>query len=68
MTPELKSEAAAQVKLAAPPVVVNLAHTVGGLTLNEWVMVATLIYIGLQAGYLVWKWVKASKLKHWRPE
>ncbi|PZQ62617.1 MAG: hypothetical protein DI570_09945 [Phenylobacterium zucineum] len=30
--------------------------TVYALTLNEWVAVATLLYLALQAGYLAWKW------------
>lgn len=34
----------------APPAIV------GALTLNEWVAVATFIYVVLQAAYLLWKW------------
>lgn len=30
--------------------------TVYALTLNEWVAVATILYLILQAGYLIWKW------------
>lgn len=29
-----------------------------GFTLNEWVAIATLIYIALQAFYLAWKWAR----------
>jgi len=29
-----------------------------GLTLNELVAIATLVYITLQAAYLVWKWIR----------
>lgn len=32
-----------------------------GFTLNEWVAIATLLYIALQGFYLCWKW-----LKEWR--
>lgn len=36
--------------------------TIASLTLNEWVAVATLCYIILQAAFLVWKWrVEANK-------
>lgn len=34
----------------APP------FTVYAMTLNEWVAIATLLYIALQALYLAWKW------------
>lgn len=30
--------------------------TVYALTLNEWVAIATLLYLALQALYLAWKW------------
>lgn len=35
--------------------------TVYGLTANEWVAVATISYITLQAAYLIWKWRKEAK-------
>lgn len=35
---------------ALPPI------TVWTLTLNEWVAVATVAYLILQSGYLIWKW------------
>lgn len=40
---------------AAPPITVSL------LTLNEWVAVATLGYVLLQAAYLIWKWRRESR-------
>lgn len=39
----------------SPPV------TVWALTLNEWVAIATLLYIALQAAHLIWKWVRDLK-------
>lgn len=36
---------------------------VWGLTLNEWVAVATITYFVLQSGYLIWKWVKEARAK-----
>lgn len=43
---------------AAPAVAGTVYSTV---TLNEWVAIATLIYILLQTGYLLWKWHKEYK-------
>lgn len=63
MTPEQKSDVLVEAAKAAPPVVITTAVTVGGLTLNEWVAVATLLYIVLQSGWLVWKWLHAIKDK-----
>jgi uncharacterized membrane protein len=63
MTPEQKSDIASEAIKAAPPVAITTAVTVGGLTLNEWVAIATLLYIVLQSGWLVWKWYHAIKDK-----
>jgi hypothetical protein len=41
----------------APPL------TVWALTLNEWVAIATLCYVVLQAAYLIWKWRRETKAK-----
>lgn len=49
------NEAAIAAAKAMPPTVVSIATTVGGLSLNDWVLVATLIYIVLQAGWLLLK-------------
>ena len=63
MTPEQKSDIASEAIKAAPPIAITTAVTVGGLTLNEWVAIATLLYIVLQSGWLVWKWFHAIKDK-----
>ncbi len=47
---------AASIK-TAPPV------TVWALSLNEWVAIATIGYVVLQAGYLLWKWRREWKAK-----
>jgi hypothetical protein len=39
----------------APPL------TVYALTLNEWVAVATILYLVLQAAHLVWKWTREAR-------
>lgn len=64
MTPEQKSDIASEAIKAAPPIAITTAVTVGGLTLNEWVAIATLLYIVLQSGWLVWKWYHAIKDKN----
>jgi hypothetical protein len=66
MTPELKIDLASEAQKAAPPIAVVAAKHVAGLSLNDWVMIATLAYIALQAGYLLWKWWKAAHTKGWR--
>jgi hypothetical protein len=57
MNTEIISEAAK----AAPPVTVTATAIAAGWSLNNVIGVATLIYIALQAGYLVWKWRRDVK-------
>jgi hypothetical protein len=57
---DIKTEAAQQVAKATPAVA---GATIAGLTLNEWVAIATITYIVLQAGYLLWKWRRELKKK-----
>ncbi len=52
MNADIASEAAK----AAPPVTVIATSTLAGWSLNNFIGAATLIYIILQAGYLLWKW------------
>lgn len=49
----MKDELAAASAKAAPPLAVTGSHVIFDLTLSEWVAVATLIYIALQAFVLV---------------
>lgn len=53
---------AASVK-AAPPVAVTGAHQLFHLSLNDWVAIATLIYIILQAFFLVRNEMRKRKEK-----
>lgn len=46
---------------ATPPVTVTALTWMQGMTLPDAVALATLIYIGLQAGYLIWKWVREAR-------
>lgn len=42
---------------ASPALTVG-AMSVAGIGLQDWVLIATLGYIVLQAGYLGWKWAR----------
>jgi hypothetical protein len=46
---------------AAPPVTVTVVAWMQGLTLTDAVALATLIYIVLQASYLVWRWIREAR-------
>lgn len=50
-----KSDAAAEAIKATPPVTVAGA-TLAGMSLNDMVLIATLIYIMLQASFLLYRW------------
>jgi len=56
----MKTDVGMAAAKVAPPAVVSAATAVGGMTLDKWVMVATLAYIVLQAGWLIlkgiWAW------------
>ena len=45
---------------AAPPVAYVGARLVG-LSLPDWVALATLVYIGLQVAHLLWRWRRAAR-------
>jgi hypothetical protein len=54
-----RSELASEAAKASVPVGVSLA-SLGGMTLHDWVMLATLGYIVLQAAFLVYKWIRLA--------
>lgn len=68
MTPQQKIDLVTEAQKATPPIVVATASNVEGFSLNDWVMIATLAYIALQAGWLVWKWFRAARTKGWSPK
>lgn len=45
----------------APPVVVTALAWVADLTINNMVGIITIVYVGLQATYLLWKWRRESR-------
>ena len=57
----MKSDIAHESLKSAPPVAVTGWAWMNGLSLNEVVALATLGYIVLQAGYLLWKWYREWK-------
>lgn len=57
----MKTAIAAEGIKATPPVTVTAVAWMNGLTLTDFVALATLIYISLQAGYLLWKWYQEYK-------
>lgn len=54
----MKSAIATEGTKSSPAVVLSVLATIDAITLNEWVAIATLVYIGLQACYLTWKWIR----------
>jgi hypothetical protein len=59
----MRAEIAQESLKATPPVTVTAVTWMSGLTLNDYVLLATLAYVALQAGYLVWKWVREIRSK-----
>jgi hypothetical protein len=66
MSQKLASEVGTEAAKVSPPIAV-LGVTAQGMTLQEWVYAATLLYIALQAAWLLWKWWKAARTKGWTP-
>lgn len=60
------ADAGTEATKSAPPLAV-LGATIGGFTLQDWVYVATLVYLALQGGWLLWRWYKAASTKGWQP-
>lgn len=60
MSNESRMNAAIEAVKAAPAVV---GATASSLTLNEWVAIATGIYIAIQAAYLLRKWWREERAK-----
>lgn len=58
MNNESKVQALIETAKAAPAVA---GATAAGLTLNEWVAIATGLYIAIQAAYLLRKWWREER-------
>lgn len=55
-TPDLSRDAMVASANASPPVAVAAAHFILGVSLNDWVLVLTIVYLAAQLGYLGWRW------------
>lgn len=56
MTPENRHDTLLQVATAAPAGIAVVATKVLGLTIENWVGICGILFLVLQAAYLVWKW------------
>lgn len=67
LTMQQKADIAAEAAKAAPPVAVTGA-TVVGVTINDLILWATLVYLVLQIGFLLYRWQRlhfgASQNQH----
>ena len=59
----MKHEAVKQAIFSVPSVWASTLTMVLGVTLNEWVGIASIVYCTLQSIYLVWRWIKDIKEK-----
>ena len=50
----MKTEITSEAAKAIPPLAITvMAHTI---TLNDVVLLGTILYLAVQIGYLIWKW------------
>lgn len=59
----MKTAVTVEIAKATPPVYVTTWAWVQGLPLDKYVAIATLLYIVIQIGYLLWKWVREYRGK-----
>jgi len=62
MSGDSRMQAAIEAAKAAPAVA---GATAAGITLNQWVAIATVVYIALQAMYLLRKWWREERAGGW---
>ena len=60
LSAQQRADISTSVAHTIPSVGATGVTTVFGLPLSEWVAVATLVFIALQAGHLIWKWRRAA--------
>lgn len=54
----MKTEVSTEAMKSAPPATVAIVATAGSWSMQDWVAIATVLYIVLQAAYLGWKWYR----------
>ena len=64
----MNTEVVQEAAKSAPPVVVTLGTLASGVTINHIMGLVTIVYVVLQAGYLVWKWRRDVRLERERKE
>ncbi len=57
----MKQQIALEAGKATPPVTVTLLAWFNAIPMDKLVGLATLIYVMLQSGYLVWQWRQKAK-------
>lgn len=62
MSNNLRQEVVLQAYQATPSFAVVGAFFMS-ISLNQWASIAGIAFIGLQAAYLVWKWVREARKK-----
>lgn len=67
LTMQQKADIAAETAKAAPPVTVAGA-TVFGVTINDLILWATLIYLVLQIGFLLYRWQRLHFSRKAQPD
>jgi len=55
-----RSEVIAESLRASPPVAAVATMTAGGVSLQDWVLITTLVYIVLQIAYLLFRWLRLA--------
>lgn len=61
MSPETKHEIGVQAALGTPSAIAVLWTKFLGLTIDNWLGISGIIFIALQAGYLLWRWWRDLK-------
>ena len=59
----MREAIAGEVQKAIPPIAVTAVATVSSWTMSDWMALATIGYVALQALYLLWKWYRELRGK-----
>lgn len=61
LSAEQKQDVVAAAYHSAPGAVAAGSARIGGLPLSDWLVLASLAFIALQAAYLIWKWRRDAR-------
>jgi hypothetical protein len=62
LSAEQKHDVATAAYHAAPGAGASAVTTIAGLPLSDWLVVASLLFVVLQAGHLIWKWRRQVRI------